>query len=70
MKTMISNFGGSVLSREQMKKVKGGVGNEDQEPGGTCCTAYCTSSSECRDQSCTPASTTICNYCRNNSCQA
>ena len=28
MKTMISSFGGSMLSREQMKKVKGGVEGE------------------------------------------
>lgn len=31
MKKMISNFGNAVLSREQMKGVKGGT--EDVEPG-------------------------------------
>lgn len=64
MKNLLSNFGDLALSRDQMKRIKGG--------GGNCCGMYCTGSSECRDSNCTPPpkENLTCNYCRNNGCQS
>ena len=51
MKKMILNFGASLLSREQMKKVKGG--NEDESlPGGECGANACTATSDCPIMGC------------------
>ncbi len=47
MKKMISSFGSAVLSREQMKGVKGGI-MSDEDPGeeGTC-TKKCSIKGDC-----------------------
>ncbi len=43
MKMLISNFDGSLLSREQMKKVVGGAGNECSSCGESSCGGGCSS---------------------------
>lgn len=53
MKKMISNFGASLLSREQMKKVKGGLESLD-----ACGAASCLgTNSDCEPAGCKTCST-------------
>ncbi len=52
---MISSFGTSLLSREQMKKVKGGL---ESLEGGVCGAAACLGTNEdCKPAGCTTCST-------------
>ena len=49
MKKMISSFRSAVLSREQMKKVKGGAQDESEGAG---CSSSCTKNEDCGSCTC------------------